>query len=217
MKCAICGNRKKKLLKALEVSEERLPTRSQPQEEEIGEASIGGKPKNKNPPFLLTFEIFNHNVHNFLVDSRASVNVMSLSVCKRINGQPKPSTWRVFQLDRTNVKVIGEMEDVLVCLSSNDKVCQFIDIVVADIPEAYGLVLSRDWSEKLNVYFASDWSHLWLPYKGSPNQIKILREPHMKYNVTQFEEKNEPVDFVLGNYFIELEPGNYQVEEANDT
>ena len=39
----------------------------------------------------------------------------------------------------------------------------------------------------------------------------------MKYNVTQLKEKNEPVDSVLGNYFIELEPGNYQAEEANDT
>ena len=132
-------------MKALEASEERLPTNNQPQEEEICEASMGGKPKSKNPPFLLTFEIFNHNVHNCLVDSGASVNVMPLSVCKKINGQPKPSTWRVVQLDRMNVKVIGEMEDVLIHLSSNDKLCQFIDIVVADIPEAYGLVLSRDW------------------------------------------------------------------------
>ena len=86
---------KEKLLKALEVSKEMLPTDNQPQEEEIGEASMGGKPKSKNPPFLLTFEIFNHNVHNCLVDSGASVNVMPLSVCKKINGQPKPSTWRV--------------------------------------------------------------------------------------------------------------------------
>ena len=97
------------------------------------------------------------------------------------------------------MKVIEEMEDVLILLSSNDKVCQFIDIVVADIPEAYGLVLSRDWSAKLSGYFASDWSHLWLPYKGILNQIKFLREPHMKHNVTQFEGKNEPVNSVLGN------------------
>ena len=109
------------------------------------------------------------------------------------------------------------MEDVLIQLSSNEKVCQFIDIVVANIPEAYGLVLSRDWLAKLNWYFASDWSHLWLPYKGSPNQIKVLREPHMKHNVTQLEGKNEPVNSVLGNYFIELEPGNYQAEEASGT
>ena len=109
------------------------------------------------------------------------------------------------------------MEDVLIRLSSNEKVCQCIDIVVAEIPEAYGLVLSRDWLENLNGYFAPDWSHLWLPYKGSPNQIKILREPHMKHNVTQLEGKNEPMNSVLGNYFIELEPGNYQAKEVSGT
>ena len=80
------------MLKALEIPEEKLPTDNQPEEEEIGEASVGGKSKHKTPPFLLTFEIFNHNVHNFLVESGASVNVTALSVCKRINGQPKTST-----------------------------------------------------------------------------------------------------------------------------
>ena len=39
----------------------------------------------------------------------------------------------------------------------------------------------------------------------------------MKNNVTQLEGKNEPVNSVLGNYFIELELGNYQAEEANGT
>ena len=38
----------------------------------------------------------------------------------------------------------------------------------------------------------------------------------MKHNVIQLEGKNELVNFVLGNYFIELEPGNYQAEEANN-
>jgi hypothetical protein len=32
------------------------------------------------PPFLLTFEIFNRNVHNFMVDSGTSSNVMPWSV-----------------------------------------------------------------------------------------------------------------------------------------
>ena len=39
----------------------------------------------------------------------------------------------------------------------------------------------------------------------------------MKHNVTQLEEKNEPVNYVLGNHLIELEPGDYQVEEASST
>ena len=54
-----------------------------------------------------------------------------------------------------------------------------------------------------------------VPYKGCQNQIKVLREPQMKYNVTQLEGKNEPVNSILGNYFIELEPRNYQSEEAS--
>ena len=115
---------KERLLKALEASDEKLPANNQPQEEEeIRETSVGGKSKSRNPPFLLTFEIFNHNVHNCLVDSGASINAMPILVCKKINGQPKPSMWRVVQLDRTDVKVIGELEDVLVRLASDDKVC----------------------------------------------------------------------------------------------
>ena len=50
------------LLKTLEVPEEELPT-NQPVEE-IVEASVGGKTRFKTPPFLLTLEILNHNVHN---------------------------------------------------------------------------------------------------------------------------------------------------------
>ena len=79
---------------------------------------------------------------------------MPLLVYKKINGQPKPSTWKVLQLDRTTVKVIGEMEDVLIRLSADERVCQYIDIVVANIPDSDGLVLSRDWSARLEGYFA---------------------------------------------------------------
>ena len=79
-------------LKELEGPKEELPTNNQPIEE-IVEASVGGKTRFKTPPFLLTFEILNHKVHNFLVYSGSVVNVMPLSVCKKINGKPKPTTW----------------------------------------------------------------------------------------------------------------------------
>ena len=103
-----------------------------------------GEGKARTPPFLLTLEMLNHKVHNCLVDSGSSVNVMPLVICKKINGQPKPTAWEVTQLDRTSVKVVGEMENVLIHLSANNKICQFIDIVVVDIPDGYGLILNRD-------------------------------------------------------------------------
>jgi hypothetical protein len=73
------------------------------------------------PPFLLTFEIFNRNVHNCMVDSGASSNVMPWSICQKINVEVEPSTLKIIQLDRTNIKVIGELKNVLIILSSNPR------------------------------------------------------------------------------------------------
>ena len=127
---------------------------------------IGRKSQSQTPPFFLTFEIFNQKVHNCLVDSGASSNVMPYSVCKKLNVEPQICKTNTIQLDISHGKVLGELKDVLIRLSSNSKVHKTIDIIVVEIPEAYGVILSRDWLAKLNRYFSTDWSHLWLPYKG---------------------------------------------------
>lgn len=46
---------------------------------------IGKKYRSKTPPFPLTFEVYNNKMHNCLVDSRASTNVMSYVVCQKLN------------------------------------------------------------------------------------------------------------------------------------
>lgn len=117
---------------------------------------IGDRSNSHTPPFLLTFEIFNKNVHNCLVDSGPSLNIMWYPICLKLNMSPKKSAVHIVQLDRTKFEVIGEMNSVLIRLSSNPKVCQIIDILVADIPYFYGLILSRGWLEKLHDYF-SHW------------------------------------------------------------
>ena len=62
---------------------------------------IERKSRSHTPPFLLTFEILNQNVHNCLVDSRASSNVMPYSVCKKLNAEPPMSKTKMIQLDRS--------------------------------------------------------------------------------------------------------------------
>jgi len=66
----------------------------------INATSIKAHSRYKTPPFLLTFEIFNHNVHNYLVDSGASTNVMPLLVCKKINTTPGKNNAKIIQLER---------------------------------------------------------------------------------------------------------------------
>jgi hypothetical protein len=126
------------------------------------------------PPFLLTFEVFNRNLHNCLVDSGASSNVMPLAICNKLGIVPLKSDKHVIQLDRTQVKVMGELKDVMIRIATHPNFVQVIDIIVVDIPEAYGLLLSRDWSENLNGYFSTDWAHLWLPLKGYNNMIRSI-------------------------------------------
>ena len=113
--------------------------------------------------------------------------------------------------------MIGKLNQVTTRLSSNPKVCQVIDILVADILEFYGLILSRDWSEKLHGYFASNWSRMWLPYNGKPNQIKVERERHQKYIVIELEGENELVAYnntIIGNYSVDSFLGNFNAHTS---
>ena len=111
------------------------------------------------------------------------------------------------------MKVFGELNDVLIHLASNSKVLTTFDIIVVDIPEAYGVILSKVWLAKINGYFASNWSHLCLPYKGKPNKIKVEREHYMKHMVIDRDDLNKLVTIsrsILGNlcfdtFFEELE------------
>ena len=72
-------------------------------------------------------------------------------VCAKLNITPQKYTVQIVQLDRTKVEVLGEITLVSIRLSSNPKVSQIIDILVANIPEFYGLILSRDWFENCMV------------------------------------------------------------------
>ena len=138
---------------------------------------------------------------------------MPYSVCKKLNEETQISKIKIIQLDRSHVKVFGEVKDVLIWLSSNSKVHQTIDIIVIYILEAYGVIFIRDWSTKLNAYFATNWSHLSLPYKGHSNKITVEQENYMKQMVIDLNDPNEAVMFsrsVLGNFsfdtfFEELE------------
>jgi hypothetical protein len=73
------------------------------------------------PSFLLMFEVSNKSLHNYLVDSGASSNVMPLSIWKKLNVVPLKSDKHVIQLDKTQVKVMGELKDVMIRITTHPK------------------------------------------------------------------------------------------------
>jgi hypothetical protein len=136
---------------------------------------------------------------------------MPFSICNKLNATPIKSDKHIIQIDRTEVKVIKELKYVMIIISTHPKSVQVIDIIVVEISEAYGMFLSRDWSEKLNGYFSTDWVHLWFPLKGHPNMIRIDKEIYLKHIVTDLETPNEPSSttfHVLGNYSCDFDFNN---------
>ena len=125
--------------------------------------------KEEPAPFLVFVRIFGKMLHNCLIDSGATSNVMPLDMCRRFGLIPLQTKKKVTQLDKIEVLVMGELNNIHMQLASDPRVQSCIDISVVDIPEGYGMLLSRDWTRKLNGYIAIDFSHMWFPWKGIPN------------------------------------------------
>ena len=53
--------------------------------EAIDAVLIRDRLNSHTPPFLLTYEIYNRNLHNFLIDSGASSNIMPASFCSKLS------------------------------------------------------------------------------------------------------------------------------------
>ena len=125
------------------------------------------------PPFLIKFEIFNMNVHNFQIDFSASSIVMPYIVAKRLHAVLKKIGTQIMKLDRTNVKGIGELKEVLIPMTTKPQYTQVIDIVIVNIPEAYRMLLSRYWLANLNGYFSIDCSHILLLQRGTREMLRV--------------------------------------------
>ena len=74
-----------------------------------------------------------------MIDSGASANVMPYSVCKKLNANPTPCEIQISQLDRSKVKIVGELKGVMIRMANNPQIFQVIDVVVAGIPDVYGI------------------------------------------------------------------------------
>jgi len=92
------------IAKALE-GKARLPSVSLDKIDSSNAIMIGDKP-NSHTPSLLTFEVFNKNFHNCLVDSGAPLNIMPYLVCLNLNITPEKFVVQIVQLDRRKVKIL---------------------------------------------------------------------------------------------------------------
>lgn len=101
------------------------------------------------PPFYITPTIHDLLLHNSMLDSGASHNLIPLNVMENLGLQINNPYKDLYSFNSKRVKCLRMIEDLVVNLAQILVKSVVMDIVVAEIPVRFGMLLSRSWGMKL--------------------------------------------------------------------
>ena len=150
------------------------------------------------PPFYLSLTVHDHILHNAMLDTGASHNLMPREIMKTLNLDITRPYKDLFSFDSSKVQCIGLIKDLCVNLVQYLGKSMIMDVVVADILPKYGMLLSRSWGAKLQGSLQLDMSYATISVFGQPK--KLYRETLMKFMISSTERPT--------NYLIYSAPTN---------
>jgi hypothetical protein len=139
------------------------------------------------PPFYISLNIHEKTLHNCLLDSGASHNLMPKVVMDELGLEITKSYHDLFSFDSRKVKCLGMIKDLAVTLTQASMKTMVMDIVVADIPPKFRCLLSRSWMKRLGGTLQMDLSYTTIPIFRGVN-IRLYRESQLAYVIS--DEKN---------------------------
>ena len=138
--------------------------------------SFGPKVKNLEgeevPPFYLSLNVHDKVVHNAMLDSGASHNLMPKGVMESLGLEVTRPYKDLYSFDSNRVKCLGLIKDMVVTLNKLPSKTIVMDVVVADIPPKFGVLLSRSWTSKLKGSLQMDMSYATIPVPDGSSQDK---------------------------------------------
>jgi len=130
-----------------------------------------------------------------MFDSGASHNLMPKAITEKLGLDITRKYHDIYSFDSGRVKCIGLIKDVVVTLHQIPEKNVLMDVVVADIPPRFGMLLSRSWGAKLKGTLQLDFSYATIPVFGQLR--KLYREKKMKYMITSKDKPlNHPINYV---------------------
>jgi ribonuclease HI len=143
-----------------------------------------------------------------MLDSGASHNVMPKAIMDKLGLEVTRPYGDLYSFDSRRVKCIGMIKDLVVNLAQIPSKSILMDVVVADIPPKYGMLLSRSWGAKLGGSIQLDMTYATIPVFGG-QFTRLYRETRMAFTVSDPKNpKNHPVyiaDQDLGNCILSLD------------
>jgi hypothetical protein len=143
-------------------------------------------------PFYISLNIHDLILHNAMLDSGVSHNLMPKAVMKKLGLEVTRPYKDLHSFDSGKVRCIGLIKDLCINLVQIPAKSMVMDVVVADIPPKYGMFLSQSWGAKLRGTLQLDMSYTTIPV--FEQQRRLYRETLMKYMVSSQEKPhNYPI------------------------
>ena len=101
------------------------------------------------PPFYINLTIHDMFLHNAMFDSGASHNLMPKIIMECLGLDITRPYKDLYSFDSREVKCLGLIKDRAVSLHQIPEKNLVMDVVVADVPPKFGMLLSRSWAAKL--------------------------------------------------------------------
>jgi hypothetical protein len=158
----------------------------------------------KNLPFYLSLLVNDKVLHNCMLDSGASSNVMTKKVMEQLNLRISRPYHNICALDSQTIEVFGLIKGLQVYLKAFPNIMIEMDIVVIDVPDLWGMLLNRKAAADLGGSIQMDLSYATIPTPDG-GTFKLDREVYRKVHV---ENPKVPMDELvyeeegLGNYAI---------------
>jgi len=140
-----------------------------------------GKQRDENPPFYISLSVNGLQLNNCMLDSMASTNVMSLNFIEQIGLKTTHPYGNACRIDSKKVKLYGLIEDVEVCLHDFHHISLIMNIVVIDILDFWGIILSRSWVVTLGGFLRMDLTYVHIPMGDGTIEIMYNRQVFKKH------------------------------------
>lgn len=151
------------------------------------------------PPFYVMLIVHDKLLHNCMLDSRASHNLMPKTVMEELGLEITIAYHDLYSFDSRAVQCLCVIKDLAMTLTQFPMKSVVMDVVVADIPVKYGMLLSRSWVGKLRGTLQMDMTYTTIPIFDGEKK-RLYKENKLKYIVSNARKsKNVPVYVIEEN------------------
>jgi hypothetical protein len=128
-----------------------------------------------HPPFFVSLMVNNMLLHNCMFDFGPSSNIITKKVMQQLNLNVTRPYHNVCAMDSMEINNVGIILNLRVRLAAHQDITVVMDLLVIDVPDAWGMLMSRKWAATLGGHIQMDLTCATIPALDN-TLVKLYRE-----------------------------------------